>query len=138
MSLFPMIQPRVADISVNTGLYIEVAWDYEKNAPIYKDGEPVTVSGKDAVLVWAWNALHTPRYRYEIFTSNYGNEVESLVGRPFSDDLKQSEASRHVKECLLINPYITGVRNIAVSFLGSRIEISCVIDTIYGEVSLSV
>ena len=138
MSLFPSIQPEATATSTTETLYREVKWDFEKDAPVFKDGSPETVTGKDAVLVWAWKALHTPRFRHEIYTWNYGNETENLVGQPFSDELKQSEAVRYVRECLLVNPYISNVRNIAVSFANGTLAISCVINTVYGEVEINV
>ena len=138
MSLFPMIQPREAKPLDNKGLYVEVAWDYENNMPLYKNGNPVLVERADAVLVWAWNALQTVRYEHEIFTWDYANEAEKLRGRPVTDELKQSEAPRFVRECLLINPYITEVRDIVVNFENDKLEIACVINTVYGEVSAHV
>ena len=138
MTIFPLIQPRAAFKEENTGRYIEVAWDVQNNIPIYKNGSPVLITGQDAVLVWAWNALNTPRFRHEIFTWAYGNEIETLIGKPFTDELKQSEAARYVRECLMINPYITGVAGITVNFADSLLEVACTINTVYGEVRLSV
>ena len=34
------------------------------------------VEGLDAIKVWIWLALQTPRYRYPIYTWDYGNEFE--------------------------------------------------------------
>jgi len=138
MSLFPMIQPETAGIDTELPMYREVAWDYENNRPIYKNGNPVMIEGKEAVMVWAWNALHTERFRYEIYTWDYGNEAESLVGQNYSEELKQSEAARYVRECLLINPYITDVKNIAVDFTDGLLTITGMLVTIYGEVELNV
>ena len=36
------------------------------------------VEGYDALLVWAWLALKTPRYRYYIYSEDYGQEYENL------------------------------------------------------------
>lgn len=141
MTLFPMIQPEAeADTSVQDDfpMYREIAWDYENNKPIYKNGSPVIIEGAKAVKVWAWNALHTVRFRYEIFSWDYGNEAESLIGQPYSQELKESEAARYVRECLIVNPYITDVTNISVSFSGDALAISATLATIYGEVNLSV
>ncbi|MCX7615625.1 MAG: DUF2634 domain-containing protein [Clostridiales bacterium] len=136
--LFPSIQPQAVETETELSLFKEIAWDFEKDMPIFKNGSPSIISGKDAVLVWAWKALHTPRCRHEIYTWDYGNETESLIGQPFTDDLKRSEAARYVKECLLVNPYISDVSNITVSFLDGAIKISCTIKTVYGEAELDV
>jgi len=139
MNIFPIIQPQTAaEADAGLKLYKEIKWDFEKNIPVFENGSPVIVSGKEAVLVWAWKALHTARYRYEIYTWDYGCEIESLVGQPFSEELKQSEATRYLRECLLINPYITGVNNITVRLEGEKFSISCTIETVYGEVSIDV
>lgn len=137
MNIFPMIQPQVVE-QVELKLYKEVKWDFEKDIPVYKNGSPVILSGQEAVFVWAWKALKTVRFKYEIYTWDYGCEVESLIGQPFSEELKQSEAARYVRECLLINPYITDVSNIIVSFINDILKIECTIDTIYGEVIVNV
>ena len=37
------------------------------------------VEGVDALMVWCWIALHTPRYRYYIYSDEYGQEFEGLI-----------------------------------------------------------
>ncbi len=140
VSLFPSIQPAVHEAPVNTTseLYREVQWDFDNNIPIYKNGSPVVITGKNAVLVWAWKALNTPRFRHVIYTWNYGNETDSLIGRPYSDAIKRSEAARYIRECLLINPYISDVSNVSVSFLDGALSVKCRINTIYGEADINV
>lgn len=138
ITLFPSIQPQIDESPTELELYKEVKWDFEKNIPVYQNGSPVILTGKEAVFVWAWKALTTPRFRYEIYTWDFGSEIESLIGQPFTDELKQSEAARYVQECLLINPYITGVLNVNVAFSDEIIKISCTIETIYGEVDIDV
>jgi hypothetical protein len=133
-----MIQPEAVETETSLPLYKETDWDFERNIPIYKNGSPSIVTGLRAVLVWAWKALHVERYRYEIYTWDYGNEIESLIGKPYTDELKKAEAIRYVKECLLINPYITDVTDISVTFTEDKISIQCKIITVYGEASLNV
>lgn len=138
MSIFPIIQPQTSEAVTELKMYKEVKWDFEMNVPVYVNGSPVIISGKEAVLVWAWKALHTPRFRHEIYSWDFGCEAESLIGLPYSEELKQSEAARYVRECLLVSPYITGVNSISVTFAGETLSISCSIETIYGEVSMNV
>lgn len=138
MSLFPIIQPQVETQADALPLYREVAWDYKTNMPIWRGGSPYVVTGADAVLSWIYRALQVVRYRHEIYTWNYGNECETLIGTAYTDELKQAEAARYVKECLLVNPYIEEVSDVAVSFDGETLGISCTVMTIYGEVSANV
>ncbi len=137
MNLFPLIASN--DIQAEEiPLCREVAWDFEQDKPIFKQGMPMTVEGKEAVQVWIWNALKTVRYRYEIYPWSYGCEVENLIGQPFTDAVKQSEAIRYVKECLAESPYIESVNGIQVSFDENVLSVECVVKTIYGEVKMDV
>ena len=69
------------------------------------------VEGYEALLVWAWLALRTQRYRYYIYSEDYGQEYENLVGKSYSEELTDSELERMTEECLTENPYITGIEN---------------------------
>lgn len=139
MNLFPIIQPEtVAQVETSLPMCREVAWNFEADEPIWQNGEPVIVEGMDAVLVWAWNALHTERFRYEIYSWQYGNETEALIGQSFSGDLKRAEAMRYTSECLLVSPYITDVKDMTVTFENDRLKIGGTIVTVYGEMKINV
>lgn len=136
-NLFPIIQPDI-DLVQPLDMYKEIKWDYENNIPIFNNGIPVVVTGVEAIKVWVWRTLQTPRYRYQIYTWDYGSEIESLIGAPFSEALKQSEVERYLKECLLINPYIIDISDVVVNFEGDKFRIECTIVTVYGEVKVNV
>ena len=136
--IFPIIQPK-AETSAAESLPLcrEVAWDYDSNRPVFSGGKPVEVTGAEAVKVWCWKALHTVRFRHEIYTWDYGCEAESLIGQAYTIDVKQSEAARYVREALETNPYVSSVDKIAVSFAGETLSISATVHTIYGEATIS-
>lgn len=138
MSIFPFIQPEAEDMA-ETVLYKEVKWDFDKDTPVFKNGAPVIVTGKEAVKTWAWNALNTARKRWEVFSWDYGSDIDELIGQAYTNDVKTSECQRYLKECLLINPYISGVENIEVEFDNKGLlTVSCTIKTLYGEEDISV
>lgn len=136
MSLFPGVQPlEQADADLTAmPLAKEIGWDYEKNIPIYENGEPVIVTGREAVKVWAWKALNTERKRWKIYTWSFGSDIPQLIGKSYTSDTKQAEARRCVRECLLINPYITNVHSIRVLAEGAELDIEATVETVYGEV----
>lgn len=140
MTLFPLIEaPVEAEGQAASGvlpLYREVAWDFDKDEPIWQGGNPKWVTGAEAVATWVWNTLHYVRCSLDIFSWNWGNEIQALTGRPFSQAVKESEAVRYIQECLLVNPYIMDVRQISVTFSDAALSIQCAVDTIYGEVSV--
>lgn len=139
-TLFPVVQPEAVQTGTALPLCREVKWDYDRNGPVFRNGEPERVEGAEAVRVWAWLALHTTRFRHEIYSRAYGTELENLMGQPYTEALKQSEAQRYVREALEINPYISAVEDVGVDFDDGRLSISCTVRTIYGtsEVRLHV
>ena len=136
--LFPIIQPE-AEPTVQEKLPLcrEVAWDFARGIPSYAGGRPVEVTGLEAVTVWIWKALKTARFHHDIYTWDYGCEAESLIGKAFTAQVKESEAVRYVREALAPNPYITDVRQVDVSFQGTKLTISCQVSTIYGEAEVT-
>lgn len=138
MSIFPMVDPGTAQEQQGQALPLckEAAWDFERDVPVFRGGEPVVVTEKEALKVWIWRALRTPRFKYEIYTWAYGSEFENLLGQAYGDSVKTAEAARYLRECLLVNPYITAVKDISVTFEGACLAVQGVADTIYGEVDL--
>lgn len=62
MNIFPLISSPVSDLGTELPLAREVRWDFTEDEPIWHGGNPATVTGAEAVLVWAWNTLNTSRY----------------------------------------------------------------------------
>lgn len=140
MSLFPLIsQPDIGELTGTGGLplYREVDWDFRTNKPVWKGGNPVFVTGARAVLVWAWNALHTERFAHDVFSTDYGLDRETLLGEAYSSEVREAEAIRIVRETLQVNPYITNVMQVKVSLEGAVLHLSFKLTTIYGEVTIN-
>lgn len=141
LTLFPLIQaPAEAQGPEASGvlpLYREAAWDFAHDVPLWRGGSPRWVTGGQAVATWVWNTLHYIRGSRDIFSLDWGNELQNLTGQPFTQGVKESEAVRYIRECLLVNPYITDVRQISVTFAEATLSIRCVVDTIYGEVTIN-
>ena len=119
-------------------LYWDVDMDYDKGVPRFSGGEPVLASGLEAVKGWAWRALHTERYRWSPFSWDYGCELENLVGQPYGQDTRRSEAVRYVREALEVCPYITSAQAVVEGLEGSSLHIRVVMRTVYGDGTLEV
>ena len=140
MSLFPFVS-NTDEIKIDNSfpMYKEIAWDFKRNIPILENGDFKIVEGNEAIKIWIYKALQTPRYQYEIYTWDYGSELLSLIGKAYTKGLTQSEASRYIKEALLINPYILDVNVISTSFDGDVLSANVRVKTIYdGEVIVNV
>ena len=139
MSLFPFIS-NTDEVKVDNSfpLYKEVAWDFEKDAPIIQNGDFKMVEGNEGIKVWSYKALLTPRYNHSIYSWDYGSELMDLVGKAYTPSLTKEEAKRYIKEVLLINPYILEVNVIDTSFDNGVLSADIKIVTIYGESEVTI
>ena len=141
MADYPFLQPALATQTSGLPVYKDVKWDFDGHKPVFFGGNPVVVSGSEAVLSWAARALAAIRYTEEAYSWDYGCEAANLIGQPWSQETKRAEAERYIRECLLQLPYITGVINESVSFAGSTLTLTARIQTVYGteeEVAVNV
>lgn len=134
--MFPFIDNEEED-EQEESLYIprEYGIDFETGQLSGK-----IVEGYDALLVWAWLALQTSRYRYYIYSENYGQEYEDLIGKSYSTELTDSELERMTEECLTENPYITGIENFSCVKIEEKVTVtfSLITELGDGEVSIDV
>ncbi len=136
MTIFPIIQPQQAEVQP-LPLCRDALWDPEKGVPVFRAGSPVIAQGAGAVASWCWRALATCRYRHELYTWDYGSELETLTGQSYTAALKQAEARRYVEEALAPNPYILAARDIQTEFDDKgRLTIRCTVDTVYGPIEI--
>ena len=140
MSLFPFISNNVDEMKVDNifPMYREIAWDFEKNIPILENGDFKLIEGNEAIKVWAYKSLLTPRYSYSIYSWDYGSELMDLIGKAYTPSLTKEEAKRYIKEALLINPYILEVTVIDTSFKDGLLCADIKIVTIYGESEVTI
>ena len=136
--LFPIFAGVASTAPAQLPLYTDVAMDYEMGIPLFSGGEPVVVTGLEAVKSWAWRAIKTARYVYSCYTWDYGCELETLVGQPYRQDTRRSEAVRYVEEALTVCPYITSAAARVEGFEGSTLTVSVRMRTVYGEADLYV
>ena len=139
MSLFPFVTYK-EDIVKNNSfpLYKEVAWDFKRDIPILENGDFKIVEGNEAIKVWVYKALLTPRYNYSIYSWDYGSELLDLIGKAYTPQLTKSEAKRYIEEALKINPYILDVNVIDTDFKDSILSANVKIVTIYGESEVTI
>lgn len=136
MNIFPFFFENDTPAARRLPLAKEIARDPVTGKTLWRGGSPVLVTGLEAVVSWAQAALRTVRCKHPIFSQDFGCEAESLIGRAWSDAVKNAEAPRMVRDALTASPYITGVEDLSVTFCGNRLEISGTLKTIYGEASL--
>ena len=139
MSLFPF-KSNADEVKVDNSfpMYKEVAWDFKNNIPILENGDFKIIEGNNAIKVWVYKALLTPRYNYSIYTWDYGSELLDLIGKAYTPSLTKEEAKRLIKEALEINPYILEVEITDINLKDSLLSADIKIVTIYGESEVTI
>ena len=93
----------------------------------------MVVEGIEAIKAWIYIALQVARYRYFICSWQYGSEIEDLYGKGYSAEHLESEISRMIKECLLVNDYIEQVEVTNATYRLGRLSATVTVTTIYDE-----
>lgn len=137
-SLFPFFGDTTVETTVTESLplYTEVAWDFDNNIPIVEKGDFKIVTGNEALKTWIYKTMKTERFRYLIYSWDYGSELDDLIGQNYTPNLTKAEAIRCIKEALLINPYILNISNVEVSFDKGKLTFSGKVETVYGEMEV--
>jgi hypothetical protein len=137
MSIFPFISPELLEetASENLPVFQEFAYDFEHNRLKLRDGKPYLVSGNEALEVWIFKALHTPRFRHTAYSPSFGNEIKTLIGHTLDPGILNSEIRRFIIEALMVNPYIKELNNFKFIREGSRLAVEFDCSTVYGKMS---
>lgn len=145
MSLFPFIDDYEEDediesISNDLPLLKEVAWNFEEDKPIINaNGEVEFVEGIEALKIWIYKAIKINRYEHEIYSWDYGCEINELIGEGvYSSEHIELEARRYIEECLSINEYINSISFDEISYSEGVVKANFQVDSYYGEVDISV
>lgn len=110
-------------------------YDFKVCDFVMDDGDPVKVSGIEALKVWITKILHTQLNRYQIYAgTSYGANIEDLViGKGYSTAFIQSELRREIETALLQNEDIEYVSDFVLTREKDKLDISFTVGTVYGE-----
>lgn len=92
------------------------------------------IDNKQALRQAIEKLLHTERYMHEIYTDEYGIELQALIGENF--DLVEAEIGRIIKEALLADDRIVSVEHIQATKLDSTsLLITFSVESIFGTLA---
>lgn len=94
------------------------------------------IDGHDAIIQAVRKILYTERYAYVIYSSQYGVELERLVGQEY--DFIVSDIKRTLTEALLTDNRIIGLENFEMEKTGlNTMEVNFLVNSIEGEIDFS-
>jgi hypothetical protein len=138
MSLLPSFAleavEETEEIAENT---IEMPYEYGID---FETGQltGTIVEGVEAIKVWIWLALHIERYRFPIFSWDYGAELDQYIGKSYSKEYLDADVKETVTDCLLQNDHITDIDDFSVELDGEKILKSFHVETDIGGIDLNV
>lgn len=123
---------EAASDTVNYGKTVQ--FDFEKHEFILSPtGRQKTVTSSDAWGEWCVKALCSERYKYLIYSDNYGEEIDTLLGNSYPRKVVESEIRRMVKDCLMVDRRTASVDNFQFTWIDDGIMFSCDVKNTIGE-----
>lgn len=112
------------------------AFDFKAGEFVMKNGNPVVLTGIDALRLWVEKVIRTQSGRYFIYKGKrYGTNIEDLVvGKSYKFDFAESELRREIEEALLQHEDIQRVESFTAEKVGSVLNIEFTLLTVYGEI----
>lgn len=110
----------------------------ETSNTFFIDFEKGRISGfvdeREAVKQAMMLILNTERYKFLIYSWNYGVELEELIGT--HPDIVEDEAERLISEALLQDDRITAVYDFEFSRNKDTLLVNFKVDSIYGDIGI--
>ncbi len=133
MSLFPFMINDIADVNQTVTTYKEYEFNFKTGKLTGK-----ILEGKAALKMWIYKALLTKRYIYPIYSWDYGQDIEELIGKGYEKGFIESEVERRAQECLMINERIIRCHSFEISLINDQLNVNFTVDTTFGEVAVNV
>ena len=111
----------------------ELAFDFEAGDFVYENGAPKVVEDIEALKVWIEKALRTARYRWPIYTFNYGSELEDIIGLDIPRAVLESEVQRVIREALIYDDRIDEVQDFVIERGGDWLKVAFTVVTVLGD-----
>lgn len=138
--LYPFTDPQLFNNNNEIPIADEYAYDIETAQFKYRDGKMYKVYKNEAIKIKLWKLFMTEKFLWVVFPWAYGHELESLIGKSYTQGYINSEATRFVKEAVFDNlsDYVTDLENIEVKFDDGLLTISFKAITIYGTEEIEI
>lgn len=134
-TIFPELQvPETIEASPKPLTYgKELAFNFATGQFVLEDGRPKVVEGVEALRIWVEKALRTARYRFPIYSFQYGCELEDIVGLDIPRTVLESEVKRVITEALIYDDRIEAVQDFVIERGGDWLKVTFTVVTVLGD-----
>lgn len=91
----------------------------------------VLVDELDSVKQAVRIMLSVPRFQHEIFSRNFGHDLQDLIGKPL--DYVLGDVRRMIREALMIDERIIDVDDFTINKVGENLQVKFKVVSIYGD-----
>lgn len=117
---------------LNTSLVLTEDTEISKTYKVSEDKIQGSLDELEALQQWISKLLSTQMYDYDIYSFEYGVDLQSLIGK--DRIFVEIEAKRRIKEALMKDDRITDVSNFVSSFSGDAMLLIFNVVSIYGTI----
>ena len=77
--------------------------------------------------------LHVERFKWQIYSSNFGSELDELIGEDAA--YIESEVPRRIADAFSVDSRILGAKNFTFTQAGDVLTVTFDVETVYGEIA---
>lgn len=96
-------------------------FDFEKRDFVLDAGDLALISGSENLNQWIRKSIGTERYKYPIYTWNFGNEIFTLFGTSLISATTRSVVDKFIKDALLYDSRISEVLDVESKVSGDAL-----------------
>ncbi len=124
----------LSDVDFNGNIVVEKQPSLSYKMKHEKERIENTVDGIEAIKQMVYKTLMTDRYKYEIYTWNYGFEFDDLIGKP--KEFVKAELPRRIEDALIIDDRVDEVTDFEfVDIDKITLGLKFTVKTTFGDVS---
>ena len=97
MSLLPSFYNSKDRKSINEYFPREYEIDFAENRLTGR-----IVEGLEAIRVWVWCCIHTERFRYALYSWQYGVSLEKYLGQTTTEEYLEVDSQAEIEEALKV------------------------------------
>ncbi|QMV42970.1 DUF2634 domain-containing protein [Cohnella cholangitidis] len=96
-------------------------------------GKVASSEGADAWVEWCKKALQTERFRYLVYSRDYGQEFNDLIRSGLSRPVIEMEIQRIATETLMVDPRTASVDGFVYEWAGDQCNFTCEISNVHEQ-----
>ncbi|MGF7045677.1 phage baseplate assembly protein W [Paenibacillus sp. DS2015] len=96
------------------------------------------VDGLEAIKQYVVKAIKTARFRFAIYDTDYGSEIDDLIGQDVSVALLDTEIPRAIKEAIIFDDRILDVYDFELTREGDCLYVSFYVETTESNIPMEV